>query len=77
MIPRNLYWFLSSKKLFVHLYCVKEIDNTSGNRPKLGILWGFSNIAMKERGGGPYLWLNKIWIQPSTGQKRKNMIYAI
>ncbi len=30
------------------------------------------HIFMKISGGGLYLWLNMIWIQPSTGQERKN-----
>ncbi len=33
------------------------------------------HILMKKSGGGPYLWLNKIWIQPSTRQKRKKLWY--
>ncbi len=39
IISRNLYyWFLSPNIFFT------SIENTSGNRPRLGILWGFSNI---------------------------------
>ncbi len=61
----------SKKPVLVSLF--KKIV-LHGNRPKLGILWSFSNIGilMKKRDEGPYLWLNKMWIQPSTGQKRKN-----
>ncbi len=37
----------------------------------------FTHINEK-KGWGPYLWLNKIWIQLSIGQKRKNNdVYAI
>ncbi len=51
MIPRNLYWFLSSKKLFYIYIELREWKSTSDNRPKLGILWGFTNILMKKRVG--------------------------
>ncbi len=32
---------------------------------------------MKKRGEGPYLQLNKIGRQPSTGQKKENRMYVM
>ncbi len=70
MISRYLYWFLSSKKFLLHLHRQK---NTSGNRPKLGILWGFSNIYWRKKEVGDHIYGYNLL----QDKKEKIMIYAI